>query len=217
MTEHYKTRINNFSKNIANNMAQLEPYYNYKFYLFCQQKILVDEILDCLLIGLNQASIVLTNHLLERMLKFSLINSEMRGLHVGDSDFNSKYNEAEAKYDGEDLSKNINTAFAKEIINEEEKKELLSLKDKFRNPYSHANITKILKDIPQNTIGLMYSFSEVKDALQKSEDIPQGQEIEIPTNIMAQYNQKDIADDSAFEYFRKIFGVMCKIEERNIE
>lgn len=208
MTEQYKTRINNFSKNIANNKAQLEPYYNYKFHLFCQQKILVDEILDCLLIGLNQASIVLTNHLLERMLKFTLINSEIRGLYVGDSDFNLKHDEAEAKYDGKNLDYNINSAFSKGILNEEEKKELLSLKDDFRNSYSHAEIKKILKNEPQNIKGLMFGFPE------QDKQIPQGQETEFPNNIMAQYNQKDIADDSALEYFRKIFILMYKIDER---
>jgi len=215
MTKHYKTRINNFSKNIASKMVQLEPFYDNKFHLFCQQKILVDEILDCLLIGLNQASIVLTNHLLERMLKFYLINSEMRGLHVGDSDFNLKHDEAEAKYDRKNLSSNINSAFRRRIITEEEKTELMSLKDEFRNPYSHAEITKIVKDIPKNAIGLMYDFSEVKDALQKGEQIPQGQETEIPSNIMAQFSQKDKTEYSALEYFKNVFNLMCKIEDKS--
>jgi len=219
MTEQYKNEItlktDNYKNNIESNMVWLELYYNHKFLLYCQQKILIDEILDCLLVGLNQASIFATNHLLERMLKVALITNEKQGVYIGDIDYTSKYNEAKAKYDSQTLSNNIKYAFEQGIINEEEKNELFSLKDNFRNPYSHATMGIILKNFPQSISGFMgANISDGINALQEGKQIPLSEKNDIPTDIMGQYIQKDIAKDIAFEYFKRIFNIMCKIDDR---
>jgi hypothetical protein len=208
------SKVKYFRENILKNMRALERFYNHKFYLFAEQKILIDENLDCLLIGLNQASIVTTNHLMERMLKVALIKFHTMHFSVGDPELQTKLGEAKQKYDGKYLFESIKNAFDRKIINEEEKKELLEFKDKFRNPYSHAEISKIVTDTPSTFSGHLFSFKEIENALQKGEKIPVGEKTEVPTDIMYQIIQVDKADCVSFDYFQQVFTIMCNIDER---
>jgi hypothetical protein len=194
-------------------MFRLEPFYNFRFCLFCQQKVLVDEILNCLLLGFNQASIFTTNHLLERVLKVSLMRKYTEGLFIGNPEFNKKSNEAKNQYDNQTLRNNIQCAFDLKILTQEERDKLIELKNKFRNPYSHAQMSPILKDLPQEFTGFMGSSSDAIDALNKGISIPM-EKISVPTHIMEQEIQKDEANYSALDYFQEVFKIMCSIENK---
>ena len=217
MTEAYKQKIKAktelFCEKILKNMCTLEPFYNFRFYLFCQQEFLIDEILNCLLLGFNQASIFTTNHLLEKILKVSLMRKHTEGLFVGNPEFNQKSNEAKNKYDSQTLHENIQCALDLKILTQEERENLVELKNKFRNPYSHAQMLPILKDLPQEFTGFMGSFSEATDSLNKGISIPM-EKISVPTDIMEQEIQKNEANYSAFDYFQEVFKMMCSIENK---
>ena len=217
MTEAYKQEIKAktelFSENILKNMCTLEPFSNFRFCLFCQQKFLIDEILNCLLLGFNQACIFTTNHLLEKILKVSLMRKHTEGLFVGDPEFNKKFNEAKNKYDNQTLYNNIQHAFDLKILTQEERDNLIKLKNKFRNPYSHAEMKPFLKDLSQEFTGFIGSFSDAIDGLNKGITNSM-KKISVPTVIMAQEIQKKEANYSAFDYFQEIFKTMCSIENK---
>ena len=217
MTEAYNQKIkekaNLFSDSITQNMPKLESFHNVHFYIFCQQEFLVNEALNCLLLGLNHASIYTTNHLLEKILKVALINKHTAGLHIGDTGFNKKEAEAQKLYDGEKLNNNINKAFKLEILTENEKDKLHELRKNFRNPYSHAETAPFLKDLPQTFVGVMGSISEGIVALQTNNPVSL-KEISIPTSILGQHLQKENANQSAFDYFKVVFTIMCSIEKK---
>lgn len=217
MTEEYKQKIKAkaefFGESILKNMDMLEPFYNFRFFLFCQQEFLIDEILNCLLLGFNQASIFTTNHLLEKILKVSLIRKHTEGILIRNPEFNTKLSEAIKKYDNQALHKNIQSAFELKILTQEERNNLLELKNKFRNPYSHAQILPILKDFPQEFPGYRGSFSTAKDDLKKGSSISM-KRINIPTVLMEQEIQKNEANHSAFDYFQEVFKTMCSIENK---
>jgi hypothetical protein len=202
-----------FNDRIIENTEKLNLFYEHHFTLFCNLNTLVYEDLDCLLLGLNQASIFTTNHLLERMLKVALMDFYMKGYYIGNPDFDMKLEEAKKLYDGEVLGETINLATEKGIIAEDERKELTNLKNEFRNPYSHAEVAKIIKDAPPKFTGFMGNFSEAKDAMKKEEQIPM-QQITVPSYAFAQEHQFEIAKSKAFDYFKQIFNIMVEIDKR---
>lgn len=217
MTEEYNQKIVEkaklFSNSITQNMPKLESFHNVHFYIFCQQEFLVNEVLNCLLLGLNHASIYTTNHLLEKLLKVALKTKHTDGFHIGDTGFNEKEVEAQKQYDAETLYNNINSAFKLGILTENEKDKLHELRIKFRNPYSHAETAPFLKDLPQTFVGFMGSISEGIAALQTNNPVPL-KEINIPTSILGQQLQIENANQSAFDYFQVIFTIMCSIENK---
>ena len=202
-----------FSNCISGNMDKLETFHKIQFCLFCQQAFLVNEALNCLLLGLNHACIYTTNHLLERVLKVALINKHTAGLYIGDTGFNEKEEEAQKLYDGENLYKNINHAFKLEILTESEKDNLHQLRKNFRNPYSHAQTAPFLKNLPPTFGGFMSDISEGIVAMQTKDTVPL-KERTIPTSIFGQYLQRENADQNAFDYFQTVFTIMCSIENK---
>lgn len=202
-----------FNDKIIENMAGLDPFYEYHFILFCSLDTLIHENLNCLLLGLNQSSIFTTNHLLERMLKVALMDFHLKGYYIGNPDFETKLEEAKKLYDGKELHKTISLAVEKGIITEDERNELMSLKNEFRNPYSHAEAAKIIKDAPPIFSGFMSNIDDAKEAITKGESIPM-QQITVSSYAFAQRHQFEIAKLKAFDYFKKVFNIMVKIDKR---
>jgi hypothetical protein len=202
-----------FNNKIIENIQTLNSFYEHHFILFCNLNTLVNENINCLLLGLNQASIFTTNHLLERMLKVALMDFHTKGYYIGNPKFEIKLEEAKKLYDGKVLNDTINFAVAKSIITEDERKELINLKNEFRNPYSHAEAAKIIKDAPQTFTGFMGSFTEAMDAMTKGKQIPLKQ-ITVPSYAFAQEHQFNLAQTKSFDYFKQIFNLMIEIDKR---
>jgi hypothetical protein len=200
-----------FNDRIIENLEKLSPFYEHHFYLFCDLDIIYEN-LNCLLLGLNQSSIFTTNHLLERMLKVALMNFYIKGSYIGNPDFETKLEETKRLYDGKVLGETIRLAAEKDVITEDERKELTILKNEFRNPYSHAEAAKIIKDPPPTT-GFMADFNKVIDAMKKGEQIPM-QQVTVPSYILAQKHQIELARIKAFDYFKQVFNIMIEIDKR---
>jgi len=208
-----KSKIEYFNENIINNIDKLKPYYEHDFIVFCQLSTLIYENLNCLLLGLNQASIFTTNHLLERMLKVALTDFHTKGHYIGDTNLNIKLGEAKKMYDRSILNSTIRFAHEQNIISDDEKTKLIELKNEFRNPYSHADIGTIIKDVPTTFKGFMFNINNVKEVILKKEQIPRTEKT-VSSFISDQYHQYDIAQLKAFDYFKNIFEIMISIDKR---
>lgn len=107
------------------------------------------QICKCIILGQYIAAITLTNHLLEKVLKFSL-NYNFSRKNGGDKDEPfSIFSDAEkgnVKYDKANLYDNINYALEEKLISEDEAKKLKEMKDCFRNSYSHSDRQGIYGD-----------------------------------------------------------------------
>ena len=187
-----KEYIEHFGKEIVKNLDELNFYYKHEFIFFCEFRTIIYENLNCLLLGLYQASICMTNHLLERMLKHALIDFEMKGCYIGNPAFNE----------------NISAACKKGIITEEEGGKLKELKNKYRNPYSHASVKKIISEKPELVKGWIGKFPVPE------EDSKPLRNITVPSEIFSEYYQADIAKKEAFPYFKIVFGTMVAIDQR---
>jgi len=113
------------------------------------------EISLCIMLGLFQAAITLTNHFMESLLKNALIAKESEGETPDDTDVKgqvidslvSHFAEAIRKYDNEDLGNNINRACSLGLITKEQKKQLHAFREQFRNAYSHSDKSKTFGDL----------------------------------------------------------------------
>lgn len=66
------------------------------------------------------------------------------------------------------MNNTIAFALEKNIIVGDEKDELVALKNKFRNPYSHAEMNSIIKNISPTFSGFIFDFKDVENALSLS-------------------------------------------------
>lgn len=106
----------------------------------------VKEICNCFYLQNVFAATTLTNHLFECMVKFTLAFIEGGGKKVfGIADFGNIFEKEFALYGEEDLGRNIKTLYDKHIISKELRGRLLYLKNKYRNPYSHASNNNYVK------------------------------------------------------------------------
>ena len=105
------------------------------------------EISLCIMLGLFQAAITLTNHFLESLLKYALIAKESENNLPEEADVKGRlidslveqYAEPIKKYDPAKLGNNINRACTLGLITKEQKKQLGEFRKYFRNAYSHAD------------------------------------------------------------------------------
>ena len=214
MEQNSQSFIEQFTKTMSENIDKLIVFYNgYHFIMFCQLRKLLYENISCLLLGLNQASIFTTNHLLERMLKVALTETHTKGYFIGNPKFDKRVKEAKEKYDKATLNNTITYAFEQGIITEEEKTKLVELKNEFRNPFSHAQMSSIVKEVPPFFKGFSFNFSKIKEAMKKGEQIPMKEKI-IPTDIFYQSYQSDIANEKAFDYLKTVYEIMIAIDKR---
>jgi hypothetical protein len=104
------------------------------------------EITICIIFGLYQAAITLTNHMIEKYLKIALIyknaNFEADGKTTVEKLSNATARST-AIYNANDMDKNINAACTQGIITKKDKKELNYIRNSLRNAYSHADAFKI--------------------------------------------------------------------------
>lgn len=129
------------------NYSKVKPLFENKYQIIDFESIQT-EICTCLTLGLNQASIMLTIHLLERFLVHYLVYHE--GL---DKNFIKKNLDIDEYFEKDveritklELVDKIDRAFEKNLITEEQKNQLHYYRKNIRNPYSHSNVQKIFKN-----------------------------------------------------------------------
>ena len=190
-------------KGLEENFNKYKHYLqNPRFYYFTDLEYTIGEIIKCLIIEAHTASITLTNHFLERILKLALIQ-EVSGTQPKEiKDWNKTYS-ASDEYSSWSMYETIKKCKELNIISDTEYEGLTHFRQTIRNGFSHYDPKKILKD------------SEEKiDLIQKSESEEmkvQGLNFkEIP--MLQTFFIKKFARENADNYFDFVFSIMLSIE-----
>jgi hypothetical protein len=138
---------------ITQNYPSVRDAYQ-KAYEWPEMDTLRHEIALALIFGLHQAAITLTNHLLESLMKTSLIMFESSQDKSGDTEdhrgllasLKAKFKSAISKYGNSDLGPNINRARKLGIIDKDEAKVLDEFRVNFRNAYGHSDKRRTFGD-----------------------------------------------------------------------
>ena len=148
LTEIIKSRKEDSLRNYASIRERYNTHYDWP-----EMDSLRHEICLCIIGGVFQAAMTLTNHMLESFLKFALI---YQGALLKQQEDIAKKNandiihylpEQVEKYSGRDLSFTINKACSKGIITKTQKENLHKFREAFRNPYSHSDKQKMFGEL----------------------------------------------------------------------
>ncbi len=202
MTDRLKIFIDELNSSLSTNYELIAETFNTE-YGYPEFDPLRDEICKCIICGLNQAAITLTNHLLEAALKKCLIY-RYTILHKQNSNekLSEIFQEGIGKFDNDksDLSKSINAACSNGLIRKDHKKLLHHLRDAFRNSYSHASSSKIFKDVTVKGKEIS-SFDEAFEELNENLDVSQ-----IP--IIQGIIQYELAKKESISYFMNVDAII---------
>ena len=194
--------------NLNKNFQSRSKYFDFNFFVFGELSATVFEINKCLILEFNKASITLTNNLIERLLKLSLIYYEAEVGHKQFEDLNIVYELLSKKYSSIPFGNSIEKCRKLDLITENEKVILFdTIRVLMRNGFSHADSTKILKNIPEETIMFKGCFSN----LQEIKPVTINQNI-LPS-IQALHTQ-NFANENAADYFDYVFDLIKKLDKR---
>jgi hypothetical protein len=200
-----------FIEDLNKNFQSRSKYFDFEFYVFCELGGMVFEINKCLILEFYRASITLTNNLLERLLKLSLIYDETGIGPKPVEDWSSIFEEPNKKVSSISLGNSIEKCRKLDLITEKEKVFLFdTIREFMRNGFSHADSTKILNGIPDETTVFQGNFSnptEIKPVTLNQKTIPFIQEIHI----------KNFAKENAANYFDYVYELIKKIDQRLID
>lgn len=208
LDKNRQSLINSIKEN--SNFVQLVSIKKINFKILTLLNPIVAELCNCLSVNAYQASITLTNHLLEKALKTAIIFDEGR-VKVNDNSLrlDEVFKEAYDRYDGIDMDKAINKCCRIGLINKEEKLKLMELKRDFRNPYSHAEAKTILNNITSNVaVGYLDKYKEAEMQTLNVSMVP----------ILHGEAQLAVAKKYGFEYFKTAIYIIvlmdCELERR---
>lgn len=202
---------NAFVDKLNQNFQSRSKYFDFQFYVFSELGGTVFEINKCLILEFYRAAITLTNNLLERLLKLSLIYNEAGIGPKPVEDWGITFGEPNRKYTSISLGNSIEKCRKLDLITQNEKVFLFDrIRELMRNGFSHADSTKILNGIPDETTMFQGSFSnpnEIKPVTVSQKVIPFIQAIHI----------ENFAKENAANYFDYIFELIKKIDQRLID
>ena len=200
-----------FLDSLNKNFQTRSKYFDFNFYVFSELGGTIFEINKCLILEFHRASITLTNNLLERLLKLSLIYEEV-GIGAKPVDtWSSTFEEPNKKFSVISLGSSIERCKKLNLITEHEKVFLFdTIREVMRNGFSHADSTKVLTDIPDEINLFQSSFEnpkEIKQLAVNQKAIPFIQSMHIEA----------FAKENASNYFDYVFELIKKIDQRLIE
>src|ERR1035437_728855 len=180
---------------IENNFNQYSKYLNTDIQVFIELRYSVEEVANCLMFGLDKAAITLTNNILARLLKLSLIYNLVGIKPVPIEKWNSAFDEANRKYGLLPLGKTIELCKKLNLILESEKVYLVdAVKKPIINGYLNADFGKMTDILTEE--------AEVKQKI-----IPPLQSIQVENFTKA----------NASRYFEFVFELIGDIANRLIE
>lgn len=199
---------NDFLEKLSKNYEKHSQYFNYNSTVFSDLSQQIFEINKCLILELYHTSITSTNNLLERLLKLSLIYKESGIDPIEPELLGVKFSSANKKYSSVSLSQSLKYCLEYKLITDKEYNFLYDIvRDCIRNGFSHADTSKILKNVPETTpmfVGNLLKPGEVKPIELNTKDIPTFQTI-----IMNEFSKKN-----SLPYFHQIYGLIARIEQR---
>lgn len=214
-----QTIINNFiselNTNIRKNYNTIAKAFENE-YGWPEVDSVRSEVCKCLICGLYQAAITLTNHLLESVLKKALIIDESAKNKTERGDITNMFDDATKKYANKNLDFTINQACRKGLITKDEKELLHKFRERYRNAYSHAD--------PQKTfsgVSIPATIFTTKD-LDNPEEFFKRAFTDKPNVILSAENnviiqglmQSSKAEDEAMDYFLTTDGMIRNLCSR---
>jgi len=201
----------NFQECLDKNYLKYSKYLDYNFKIFFELQTSIFELTKCLILELDKATITLTNYLLERLLKLALVHKEIGIGSIPIEKWNTVFEGPSQKYGSLSLGNSIESCLKLNLITQAEKDFLFNkVRELMRNGFSHADSEKILKDIPEITVGFYASFSnpqEIKRVDLNQKTISPLQAVQID----------NFAKENCFYYFEYVFGLIEKLENRLID
>lgn len=199
----------NFVENLNKNFPQFSKYFEFRLEVFCEFNTLIFEINKCLILELDRATITLTNHMLERLLKLTLIYNEVGIGPIEIDKWSETFEKPNANFGTIDLGNSIERCKKIGLITDQEKKYLFdTIRVLLRNGFSHADSSNILKKLPDETLMYQGSFSnpnvELKEVFINQKTMPTFQAIQM----------EDFAKNSSHPYFDFVFNLIFRIEKR---
>lgn len=190
-----------------------DKYSNYltkDFKVFTELNNSVEEVIKCLMLEFDKAAITLTNNLLFRLLKLSLIYNEVGSKPVPIEKWESVFAEPNLKYGTLSLDKAIELCKFQNLITSSEKEYITdSIKKLIVNGYSNADLAKIVGIASYETvdpIGINAESPEFGYDDLNQKIIPPLQSIQI----------ENFSRGNASRYFEFVFDLICNIEVRLI-
>lgn len=186
---------------IENNFAEIEPFFPLRTDFFHELIPLFRQINTCLIFECHIASITLTNHTLEKLLKLSLVYNEMgmKRQHFKQPTF---YLNAHNKYQNSNLSQTINSCCSAGLITKTQKKYLQNeVLEQFRNGFSHSDPNRIIE--PKKGKHLYSSTKPDADVLLK--------ELVIDPMLQSQIIGY-FAEAQAFKYYKNVLEITSHIQ-----
>ncbi|MBX2966821.1 MAG: hypothetical protein KF845_11795 [Cyclobacteriaceae bacterium] len=198
-----------FIEKLDKNFPELSKYFEFNLEIFCEFNTLIFEINKCLILEFHRATITLTNNLLERLLKLALINNETGIGPIPIEKWNEVFKEPNRKYGSIPLGNSIEKCKKLGLLSEQEKHFLFNIiRELMRNGFSHADSSKILADLPDNSPMFQGSLTNPNADLK---EVGINQKI-IPTFQALQ--MENFAKENAKDYFDFVFHLIFRIEER---
>ena len=210
MTDRTKQFVDDLNDKFNKNLAQIDFQFNNE-YGWPEFDPLRDEITKCLICDLCQASITLTNHLLENFLKTILIYHDTISNRNEKTDLDLlAFRPSVETYDGLDLSQTLGRAKSKGLITKEQLKLLEKYREDYRNAYSHAEKKKIFKDMTINTNKVKLENNQI--------NVSDSNETLITDLIMGQgIAQVILSKKIAFDYFISVDDIIRNVLKRFIK
>lgn len=114
------------------------------------------------------------------------------------------------------MYESLKTAKEQNLLTDLEKSTLTEIRKKIRNPFSHAEIKKIINEAPPKFTGFMFNINDVKESLKTGMPIPQGEKKEITTlsSTFSQLYQKDFSEQIALNYFETVYSILISIDKK---
>lgn len=209
MKEHFKKNFSGaFNKYFDSNYNKIEKYIDYDIKLFKELETTFVQQYKCLITESYIASITLTNHILERLLKLALIKNHV-GLKPSKDmqTFATIYDEPHRLYSDKPLAQSIDHCKKESLITKTQRDFLYDyIKDTIRNGFSHSDTDKIFKGTPDESIIYHQNLTKPIDPKPMSLNMKLIPEIQ-------SLNLFDFAKDSAHTYFAYVFELMKHIED----
>lgn len=122
------------------NFEEFEKYFQLECKIFYELESVIFEINNCLILELNRAALTLTNFLLERLLKITLIYNEAGFGPLDTKKWNLVYATPHKKYNKLNFCQTIEKCRKLELIDDGERKYLDEIaRNLIRNCFSHAD------------------------------------------------------------------------------
>lgn len=201
-----KLLVKEFNDGLDKNFDSLKEYLSfYTVTIFIELKSNIFQNIQCLIINAYSASITLTNHMLERLLKLALIQNDIGLNPLQIKNWNNTY-ENTHKYSKKVLSETIKLCHESNLISDRQKEYLTDIRENLRNGFSHYDPTKILIDSKEIST-IHFPNENPEDSYDIEVNMKQ-----IP--VLQDYYVRKFAEENALDYFDFVFHLIRSIEKK---